>query len=86
VDRGVAILSQSSNVAINLTMQRRGLPVAFVACLGNAAQTGLAELGAALLADPRVTALGAYVEGSPTRPASPRSPRRRGLRARASPC
>ncbi len=63
VDRGVAILSQSSNVAINLTMQRRGLPVAFVGCLGNAAQTGLVELGRALLADPRVTALGAYVEG-----------------------
>jgi acyl-CoA synthetase (NDP forming) len=63
VDRGVAVLSQSSNVAINLTMQRRGLPTAFVGCLGNAAQTGLVELGRALLADPRVTALGAYVEG-----------------------
>jgi acetate---CoA ligase (ADP-forming) len=44
-------------------MQRRGMPIGFVACLGNAAQTGLAELGAALLADPRVTALGAHVEG-----------------------
>ncbi|CAN0267331.1 unnamed protein product, partial [Chrysoparadoxa australica] len=29
VERGVAILSQSSNVALNLTMQRRGLPIAF---------------------------------------------------------
>jgi acyl-CoA synthetase (NDP forming) len=63
VDRGVAILSQSSNVAINLTMQRRGLPLAVVGCLGNAAQTGLVELGRALLADSRVTALGAHVEG-----------------------
>ena len=63
VDRGVAILSQSSNIAINLTMQARGLPVAYVACLGNAAQVGLAELAAALLADDRVTALGLYVEG-----------------------
>lgn len=63
VDRGVAIVSQSSNIAINLTMQRRALPLAMVACLGNAAQTGLAELGAALLADPRITALGLYVEG-----------------------
>ena len=44
-------------------MQARGLPVAYVACLGNAAQVGLAELGAALLEDPRVTALGLYVEG-----------------------
>ncbi len=48
VERGVALLSQSSNIVINLTMQARGLPVAYVACLGNAAQVGLAELGGAL--------------------------------------
>lgn len=63
VERGVALLSQSSNIVINLTMQTRGLPVAYVACLGNAAQVGLAELAGALLADARVTALGLYVEG-----------------------
>lgn len=63
VDRGVALLSQSSNIVINLTMQARGLPVAYVACLGNAAQVGLAELADALLSDERVTALGMYVEG-----------------------
>ncbi|WP_444666251.1 acetate--CoA ligase family protein [Cereibacter changlensis] len=63
VARGVALLSQSSNIVINLTMQARGLPVAYVACLGNAAQVGLAELAGALLADERVTALGMYVEG-----------------------
>jgi acyl-CoA synthetase (NDP forming) len=63
VARGVALLSQSSNIVINLTMQARGLPIAYVACLGNAAQVGLAELAAALLADERVTALGLYVEG-----------------------
>jgi acetate---CoA ligase (ADP-forming) len=69
VERGVALLSQSSNIVINLTMQARGLPVAYVACLGNAAQVGLAELGAALLADDRVTALGLYVEGISDAPA-----------------
>ncbi len=63
VERGVALLSQSSNIVINLTMQTRGLPVAYVACLGNAAQIGLAELAEALLADDRVTAIGMYVEG-----------------------
>jgi acyl-CoA synthetase (NDP forming) len=63
VERGVALLSQSSNIVVNLTMQRRGLPVAYVACLGNAAQVGLADLAGALLADDRVTALGLYVEG-----------------------
>jgi len=63
VERGVALLSQSSNIVINLSMQARALPVAYVACLGNAAVVGLAELAGALLADDRVTALGMYVEG-----------------------
>ncbi|MGI9393475.1 MAG: acetate--CoA ligase family protein, partial [Boseongicola sp.] len=63
VDRGVAILSQSSNIGITLTMQRRSLPVAYLACVGNAAQTGLAELADAFLGDPRVTALGVFMEG-----------------------
>ena len=63
VDQGVAILTQSSNIGMTLTMQQRGLPIAYLACLGNAAQTGLAELAAAMLADARVTALGVYMEG-----------------------
>ncbi|WP_435256488.1 acetate--CoA ligase family protein [Thioclava sp. FR2] len=69
VERGVALLSQSSNIVINLTMQARGLPVAYVACLGNAAQVGLAALAGALLADDRVTAIGMYVEGIDDAPA-----------------
>jgi len=69
VERGVALLSQSSNIIINLTMQTRGLPVAYVACLGNAAQIGLAALAGALLDDERVTALGLYVEGIDDAPA-----------------
>ena len=60
---GVAIVTQSSNIAINLTMQRRGLPIAYMATAGNQAQLGIAEIGAALLSDPRVTALGLYIEG-----------------------
>jgi acetate---CoA ligase (ADP-forming) len=63
VEKGVAILSQSSNIAINLTMHKRGLPIAYVACLGNAAVVGLAELADALIADERVTAIGMYIEG-----------------------
>jgi acetate---CoA ligase (ADP-forming) len=61
--RGVAIVTQSSNIAINLTMQRRGLPVAYVVTAGNQAQTGLSEIGTTLLEDARVTALGLHVEG-----------------------
>lgn len=63
VDRGVALISQSSNIVINLGMQQRALPVAYVACVGNAAVVGLAELTGALLDDPRVTAVGFYIEG-----------------------
>jgi len=62
-DRGVAIVTQSSNIAINLTMQRRGLPVAYVVTAGNQAQTGMSQIAAALLDDPRVTALGLHIEG-----------------------
>ncbi len=69
VERGVALISQSSNIVINLTMQARGLPIAYVACLGNAAQVGLVDLAAAVLADPRVTALGLYIEGIADAPA-----------------
>lgn len=63
VDRGVAILTQSSNIAINLTMQARGLPIAYMVTCGNMAQTGQAEIAAGLLEDDRVTAIGVHVEG-----------------------
>ncbi|MCC0044342.1 MAG: acetate--CoA ligase family protein, partial [Brucellaceae bacterium] len=63
VDRGVAIVTQSSNIAINLTMQDRGLPLAFMVTVGNQAQTGMSQVSRALLRDDRVTALGLHIEG-----------------------
>ncbi|MFD2738315.1 acetate--CoA ligase family protein [Sulfitobacter aestuarii] len=63
VECGVAILTQSSNIAINLSMQQRSLPIAYVVTCGNMAQTGQAEIARALLDDPRVTAIGLHVEG-----------------------
>ena len=63
VARGVAIVMQSSNIALNMTMQRRGLPIAYVLTAGNQAQIDLATLGRAALEDPRVTALGLHIEG-----------------------
>lgn len=63
VERGVAILTQSSNIAINLTMQQRGLPIGYVVTCGNMAQTSQAEIALALLEDDRVTALGLHIEG-----------------------
>ncbi len=61
--RGVAVLTQSSNMAINVSMQKRGLPIAYLGTAGNQAQIGLADMGRALLDDPRVTALGLHIEG-----------------------
>ena len=63
LDSGVAIVTQSSNIAINLTMQSRGLPIAYAITAGNQAQIGIAEIGRGLLDDPRVTALGLHIEG-----------------------
>ncbi|WP_270728637.1 acetate--CoA ligase family protein [Shimia sp. Alg240-R146] len=63
VERGVAILTQSSNIAINLTNQLRGVPIAYVATCGNMAQLSQAEIASAFLDDPRVTAIGLHIEG-----------------------
>lgn len=63
LDSGVAILAQSSNIAINLTNQQRGVPIAYVATCGNMAQLNQADIAAAFLDDPRVTALGLHIEG-----------------------
>jgi acetyl-CoA synthetase len=62
-ERGVAILTQSSNIALNLSMQTRGLPIAYVMTAGNQAQTGICDLAISVLEDPRVTAVGMHVEG-----------------------
>ncbi|MCY0094001.1 acetate--CoA ligase family protein [Hoeflea ulvae] len=63
VETGVAIVAQSSNIAINMTMQARGVPIAYVIAAGNQAQTGASDIAAALLEDDRVTAIGLYLEG-----------------------
>ena len=63
VDTGVAIVTQSSNILINLTMQQRGLPIAYALTAGNQAQSSLSALGRAMLDDERVTALGLHIEG-----------------------
>lgn len=62
-ERGVAIVMQSSNIAINITMQARGLPIAYLVCTGNQAQTDSAAIVHGLLDDERVSALGLHIEG-----------------------
>ena len=63
VNEGVALIAQSSNIAINLTMQKRSLPIAYVITVGNQAKSGISDLIEMLLEDTRVTAIGLYLEG-----------------------
>jgi len=63
VESGVAIITQSSNIAINMTMQKRAVPIAVIVAAGNQAQITLAEIGNTLLKDNRITALGVHIEG-----------------------
>ncbi|HUF56147.1 MAG TPA: CoA-binding protein, partial [Thermohalobaculum sp.] len=62
-ERGVAILGQSSNMLINMTMQARALPIAYCIAAGNQAQQDLASIALALVRDPRVSAIGLHIEG-----------------------
>jgi acetate---CoA ligase (ADP-forming) len=63
VDRGIAIVTQSGNLGLNVTMQRRGLPLAYLITLGNQAVVGVSAMIEALLDDKRVTAIGLHIEG-----------------------
>lgn len=63
VEEGVAIIAQSSNIAINMTMQKRGLAVTHMLTVGNQAQTSVSELAMLVLSDPRVKAVGFHLEG-----------------------
>ena len=62
VDEGVAIITMSSNVGFNLTMQRRGLPIAYMISLGNKLKFDLHDAIHTFARQDRVTALGLYVE------------------------
>ena len=63
VQRGVAIITQSGNIGLNLTMQARSLPVAYLISAGNKAKGDLGEMIDTLLDDERVTAIGLHIEG-----------------------
>ena len=62
-ERGVAIITQSGNIAVNFTMTRRALPVAGVYAIGNQADVDIAAMLAALADDPDITAIGLHIEG-----------------------
>ena len=62
LETGVAIITQSGNIAINMTMQKRGVPLAYMFTLGNQAQFSISDAIEAVLADDRITAIGLHIE------------------------
>lgn len=63
VDRGAALISQSGNIAMNLTMNQRSVNMTHVIAAGNQAVLGPGDYIDALLQDDRVIAIGMYIEG-----------------------
>lgn len=63
VERGVAVIAQSGNIALNLTMNQRSVPLAYVVSAGNQAVLGIEDYVAVFAEDPAVTAIALYIEG-----------------------
>jgi len=61
-ETGVGFVTQSGNIAVNLTMQQRGLAVAQLISLGNQADVTIEDGLAALVTDERITAIGLHIE------------------------
>ena len=62
VKHGVGVISQSGNVGINLTMQQRGLNMAYMVTVGNQAGGGVEDALQSFIDDDRVTAIGMFIE------------------------
>jgi acyl-CoA synthetase (NDP forming) len=63
VDRGAAIISQSGNLSLILSMADRALPLSHLISNGNQAVLEASDFVDVLVDDPRVPAIGLYVEG-----------------------
>lgn len=61
-DEGVAIVTQSGNIGISLSMQQRSLPLAYLISVGNQAVLKVADYIEALIEDPRIKAIGIHIE------------------------
>ena len=63
LERGVALVSQSGNIALNMTMNNRSVNFTHVIGTGNQSVLGPGDYIDALLDDDRVTAIAMYIEG-----------------------
>ena len=59
---GSAIVSQSGNVGLNLTLQQRGLNLAYMVTVGNQAVAGVEDCLEVFINDSRVTSIGLFIE------------------------
>jgi acyl-CoA synthetase (NDP forming) len=62
VETGCALVAQSGNIALNLTYNDRSVPFAYVITSGNQVVLNVADFVDALAEDPKVTAIGLYIE------------------------
>jgi acyl-CoA synthetase (NDP forming) len=72
-DKGVAIITQSGNIACNFGMSRRALPLASLYAIGNQADVDMARMLETLAVDDRITAIGLHIEGLKDIPAFARA-------------
>ena len=63
VSRGTAILAQSGNFSINVSLSQRDVPVAYNISIGNQAVLAIEDYLEVLIDDPAVAAIGLYIEG-----------------------
>ncbi|WP_063551414.1 acetate--CoA ligase family protein [Burkholderia territorii] len=63
VESGVAVITQSGNLAYNLSMSARSVPFAYLASVGNQASVDIARLVDAFVDDQRIRAIGVHLEG-----------------------
>jgi acetate---CoA ligase (ADP-forming) len=62
-ERGVALICQSGTIALNLLFNQRSLPIGCVLTVGNQTRLAAEDLVELMAADPRVSAIGLYLEG-----------------------
>ncbi len=63
VSSGAAIVLQSGNIGVSITMQQRSLPLAYLISVGNQADLEMHDYIEAFLQDERVTCIGLHIEG-----------------------
>lgn len=73
VETGCALVAQSGNIALNLTYNDRSVPFAYVITSGNQVVLNVADFVDALAEDPKVTAIGLYIEAVSDIPAFSRA-------------